>query len=141
MLSIALRDELVHVFPSIPGCMFGGRIGTQARDIGHGVSLLLEKGADRHGAAAVAQGDVSKYFDNLPLLHICISLFERGVDLSLLCSLLRFQVFTCVLVTYNGRHVPLLARCCGGLTGSNVALTMARVPIESSVCDLYEGVR
>ena len=58
--------------------------------------------------------------------------------MSLLCSLLRFQVLTRVVVRFNGCQVPLLARCCGGLTGSNVALTMARVPIESSVCDLYE---
>ena len=76
VLSLALHDELLHLLPSIPGCMFGGRIGTQARDIGHGVSLLLEKGADRRGGAAVAQGDVRKYFDNLPLLPSKISSFN-----------------------------------------------------------------
>ena len=56
------------------------RIGTQARGIEYGLSLLLEKGPDRHGSAAKVQGEVSKCFDNLPLNCMCIWLLGDVVD-------------------------------------------------------------
>ena len=39
----------------------------------------------------------------------------------------------------SGRNAALIPRRSkGGLTGSNIALTLARIPIESSIAVLYE---
>jgi len=139
VLSLALADELARILPTyVPGCLICGQKFTQAKDIGHGAVLLMEKATDRRSAGALAQGDIKQYFDSLPVLKICVWLEKKGVDVALLAAILRHQLFTIVCVIVHAACGKLEARSKGGLTGSNTALTLARVPVESSVYDVYQ---
>ena len=138
LLARSIGNHLIQILPLVPGCIFAARPKTQAKDIAQGASLAMEKGMDGHSEAAVCQGDVSKYFDSLPLLMICMFLEKEGVPVSLLASALRHQCFTRICVYHRSSAVLIPRRSKGGLTGSNIALTLARVPIESSIAVLYE---
>ena len=140
LLARSIGNHLCQILPLVPGCIFAARPKTQAKDIAQGASLAMEKGMDGHSEAAVCQGDVSKYFDSLPLLLICIYLEKEGVPVTLLASALRHQCFTKIRVCHRSAAVLIPRRSKGGLTGSNIALTLARVPIESSIAVLYEKV-
>ena len=122
----------------MPGCIFGALKWTQAKDVAQGAPLAMEKGLDGHSDASVCQCDVRRYFDSLPLLRICIFLENEGVPVSLLAAILRHQFLTRIILMYRSVSRLLPSRSKGGLTGSNVALTMARVPIELTAAELYE---
>ena len=115
----------------------GAQRHTQVRDLGHRMSLLVEKGVDDCGCAAMAQGDIARYFDSLSVLRILKWLCSRGVDLALLAAVARRQLLTGVYVCRGGERVFLKPRAEGGLTGSTTALSLARVPVESAFADLY----
>ena len=138
LLAHALKDALWSVSPKLPGCIVGAQRFTQCADIGHGAQLLMEKGADLRSRAAVAQGDIATYFDKLPLIQIFLYLRRRSVDARLLCAILRLQLLIKFRLSRHGEHFEINMRSSGGITGSTLALTLARIPVESVFRDLYD---
>ena len=138
LLAHALKDALWSVFPKLPGCIVGAQRFTQCADIGHGAQLLMEKGADLRSRAAVAQGDIATYFDKLPLVRIFLFLRRCRVDVRLLCAILRHQLLIKLRLSRHGVHFKVNMRSSGGITGSTLALTLARIPVESAFRDLYD---
>ena len=130
LLARALSDRLSRPLPKIPGCLVGARKFTQTRDLSMGAQLLVEKGLDTHSNAAFAQADVARYFDSLPLLLIVFWLLSYKVERSLLAAIVRHQLFTPLCISRGAASKYLVGRTSGGLTGSNLALTMARIGIE-----------
>ena len=137
LLARALDTHLSRIIPRVPGVYVGARQYTQIRDLGHSASLLMEKGLDLEDGASFAQGDIRQYFDSLPILLILFWLKARDVPVQLLAAICRHQLFTSLYVVRSGIKVYLAPRSKGGLTGSTVALTLARVPVESTFVDLY----
>ena len=141
LLSSALRDALWSVFPKKFGCIIGAQRFTQTADIGHGVQLLMEKGADCRAQAAMAQGDISTYFDALPVVRICFYLRRMHVDVKRVCAIMRHQLLTHLVLDKNGETYTISMRSNGGITGSTLALTLARIPVEAVFRDLLEDLR
>ena len=99
--------------------------------------MLIEKGLDNFGKAAVAQGDIDRYFDSLAILRVLIWLRDRGVGMALLAAIARHQLLTIIFVSRRGLEVTLSPRAKGGLTGSTLAMMLARIPVEASCVNLY----
>ena len=57
--------------------------------------------------------------------------------MALLAAIARHQLLTAVFVSRRGVEVILEPRAKGGLTGSILAMTLARIPVESSFVNLY----
>ena len=141
VLSLLLEPILDSLLPITPGVFVGGRRFTQALDIGHADALIIEKGLDNESNAAVAQADIRSYFDDLPIWKITRWLMNRGCPVPLLAATLRFQILS-KLVLYVGCSQALAKRrSSGGLTGSNVALLISRVPVESTMLELELNIR
>ena len=98
----------------------------------------MEKGADLRSRAAIAQGDVATYFDKLPLVRIFLFLRRRCVDVRLLCAILRHQLLIKFRLSRHDEHFRINMRSSGGITGSTLATTLARIPVESVFRDFYE---
>ena len=126
------------LLPTTRGFFVGGRRGTQPLDIGHAAALLVEKGLDMGSQASIAQADVKSYFDSLPLLKIMHWLLVLGVDLALLTAILRAQLLTTVILCIGRTESTIPFRGSGGLTGSLVALLLARIPIESTFLEMTD---
>lgn len=137
LLSSSLQNHLLRIIPKIPGVFVGAQRYTQVRDLGHSLALLVEKGVDDHGCAAMAQGDIARFFDSLSVLRILNWLRVRGVDVTLLAAIARHQLLTGVYVCRAGVRVFLKPRARGGLTGSTTAMILGRIPVESAFADLY----
>ena len=136
VLGIRLHLALDSVLRPARGCFVGARKHTQALDIGHAANLIMEKGLDLHSQSCMAQMDIKSYFDNLPTLRILMWLASRNVDITLLGAIARHQLFTCVAVRVGDSTAFIDRRSCGGLTGSLLALYLARIPVESSMDEL-----
>ena len=136
LLASALRDSLVSVLPKLPGCIAAAQRFTQAADIGQGVQLLMEKGLDRKSNAALAQGDIKRYFDHLPLVRICRFLVAKGVDKRLMSAIMRHQLLIRLKIERGGTSLFIGFRSSGGITGSTLALTLSRVPVQSAFREL-----
>ena len=70
----------------------GGFEGTQCLDIAHGLQTVIEKGLDNFGAAAMAQADIEKYYDSLPVLRIARWLVSNGTPAYHAACLVRHQM-------------------------------------------------
>ena len=57
----------------------------------------------------------------------------------MLAAILRLQLLTQLFVRRGSCVHWILGRTLGGLTGSTLALTLARVPVESSISELLEN--
>jgi len=136
VLGNKMNGALTTILPPIQGCFAAGRRYTQALDIGHSVNLAFEKGLDMESEVAVAQADVSKYLDSLPILLILRWLLLQGVEAALVGALGRFQLLTTVVVHVGAATSIIDGRSHGGLTGSLVALLLVPVPMESSMVEL-----
>ena len=78
LLPAAVEDHVSRVLPAVPECFVGARPRTQCLDIAHGLQTVIEKGLDNFGGAAVAQADIEKYYDSLPVLRIARWLIAHG---------------------------------------------------------------
>ena len=141
ILSSLLTDRLSVLLPKHPDIFVGARKFTQPKDLGQGLNLVIEKGLDLKSRAAIAQADIATYFDCLPVFRIVMWLFVRGVERSLLAAIIRHQLCTVLKVSRGSTRVSLKARSSGGLTGSNVALTLSRIPVESAFLELLPSCR
>ena len=96
----------------------------------------MEKGLDNASQACITQADIRSYFDSLPVLKILLWLSSRGVRKALLAAIVRAQILTQLVLTIGAYSKPIMNRSAGGLTGSLVALLLARVPVESTLFEL-----
>ena len=106
--------------------------------IGHWSRSQLNhrKGLDNASNGCIAQVDIHKYFDSLPVLRIACWLCRQGIDVCLVAAIVRHQLLPRVKVFQHSAHDLILMRSRGGLTGSFLALLLARVPIESTLIEL-----
>ena len=94
ILALYLEPPIDALLPVKPGIFVGGRRHMQTLDIGHSMSLLVEKGLDLGPNVGIAQADVKQYFDSLPLLRVVRWLLARGIDRALLSS--NFGPVSCI---------------------------------------------
>ena len=80
--------------------------------------------------------DLRSFYDSLLILRIVRWLLARGVERPLLASIVRHQLCSRIRVSRGTSSFVVAYRSCGGLTGSTVALTLARIPVESTFLDL-----
>ena len=135
VLTLCLQPAISALLPPQPGVFIGGQPHTQIQDIGSACWLMMEKGLDLHSAGAVAQLDIQTYFDALPIHLILRWLEVRGVPTALVAAAGRHQMLVKVLFHVSGCTAQAGQRALGGLTGSNVALNLARIPIESVIAE------
>ena len=140
VLAEVLGRSLPGLLPAIPGFFVGAQKYTQVQDISHACSLFIERALDNFSNGAWAQADIQTYFDSLPVLKILQWLRKRGCDFALLAAIARHQLFSSVCV-YAGACCSCTAnRCRGGLTGSQLALLLSKVPVESSFAELNDAM-
>ena len=140
VLENRLQDFLFNVLLPVRGCFSAGKRYTQALDIGHAANLVMEKGLDQESEGAFAQADVLKYFDSLPILRILRWLIAQGADPALVGAIGRHQLLTLVVIHVRGAVAAIHNRSSGGLTGSFLALLLARIPMESSLYELQSSL-
>ena len=131
VLASLLRDRLSFLLPKQPGVFVGAQRFTQAKDLGAGVQLLMEKGLDLKSQSACAQADIARFFDSLSVLRCVRWLLAKNVERALLAALLRHQLLTGLEIKRGSAIFHIVGRSKGGLTGSNIARTLARIPVES----------
>ena len=142
MLSQALNEFIDSTLPRVPnGHVFvGARPKSQVLGITFMCQTAVEKGIDNASNCALAQGDISKFYDSLPLFLLYRWLVEEGFDIPTLHAVFRHQAVTTVLISL--RHSLLKShiqgRSVGGLTGSRTAGALARVPVESMLLELKD---
>ena len=114
------------------GIFIGGRPKTQPLDIMHVAQLIVEKGIDDNSHACLAQADVRKYYDSLPMMHLLHWLLQKGADKARVFACMRHQLMTTIRVRLPHSTISPLARnrSVGRLTGSRVAGSSAQLPIE-----------
>ena len=93
--------------------------------------LLLKKGLDDYGRAAIAQCDIEKYYDSLPVMRIAQWFADTGVSWKYVASILRHQMCPIVVLEAAGFQIKISGRSVGGLTGSRTAGMLGRIPVES----------
>ena len=64
----------------------------------------------------------------------------RGVSGQLLAALLRLQLLTSLVVCVGVSTAIIAKRSIGGLTGSRTALLLSRIPVESTLIDLFHDL-
>ena len=105
------------------------RSGRQILDLTHPLTMVLEKGADLHGKAAVAQADIKQYYDNLRPLLLARWLRQTSVDLGLCMTLLRMHTLPTLEISVGQATSRISGRCFGVLTGTRSAAVGGRVPL------------
>ena len=70
------------------------------------------------------------------IFRIVCWLLERNVERALLAAIVRHQLFTALVICRGTSVYRILNRCRGGLTGSTLALTLGRIPVESTLREL-----
>ena len=140
VLGLKIDAELSKLLPCIPGFFVGAQRHTQCLDIAHGAALFIEKALDSRSEGSVAQADIRCYFDSMPILRILKWLVQQGVDMALVAAVGRHQLLTSVLVFSGQQSCQVRARSRGGLTGSNLALLLSRIPVESAFSNLNDAL-
>ena len=141
LLASLLTDRLSVLLPKHPDVFVGARKFTQPKDLGQGLNLVIEKGLDLKSNAAIAQADIATYFDKLPVFRIVMWLLLHGVERSLLAAIIRHQLCTILRLRRGAVSLVVARRSSGGLTGSNIALALSRIPVESAFLELLPACR
>lgn len=109
----------------------GGRPHGQVLDITHGLSMLVEKGLDLHGEAAVATADIRQYYDRFSVQKCVDQLGLLGATLAR--AVLRHQLGTHLMVKCGASTAEVGVRTGGTLTGNRIAVALGRVPVAEAV--------
>ena len=133
----AYENLLSVILPAVPGCFVGARPRTQCLDIAHGLQTVIEKGLDNFGAAAVAQADIEKYYDSLPVLRIARWLVSNGTPACHAACLVRHQMCPRIVLRSGTIEFELGNRTVGALTGSRTAGLLGRIPVEAILVDRH----
>ena len=126
-----------ELLPPVPECFVGAIPGTQCLDAALGLQSVIEKGLDNFGAAAVAQSDIEKYYDSLPILRIMRWLTSRGVPANAAACAVRHQMCPTVVLKVGSSEVKIGGRTVGGMTGSRTAGFLGRVPVEAIIAERH----
>ena len=105
------------------------RKGHQAMDIAFTQHLVLEKGADTHGQAAIAQADIKQYYDHLVPVLIATWLFQKTQNTALMASFLRIQLCPQISFRLLEGIITLPPRSVGLFTGCQSAVQAGRIPL------------
>ena len=90
---------------------------TQCADIAFASHLVIEKSLDDHGRGALAQSDISQYYDNLPVIKVMEWCEHRGVNHNSLLAIGKLQLCCTVCVRVGAFEAVIPNRVVGGLTG------------------------
>ena len=101
-ITFLLEPFVNSLRPSHQSFLIGAQSKTQPMDIAAGLHLVLEKGLDRKAQAVLAQADIKKYYDRLPILKVCLFLENHGVPLAILGGLLRLHFCIRIVVNFEG---------------------------------------
>ena len=104
----------------------------------HGLQFIIEKGLDDFGRGAIAQADIEKYYDSLPVLSIIRWLCNNGLDHGTAASILRHQMCPKIILACGTADIPIPGRCIGGPTGSRTAGVLGRIPVESIMASRHK---
>jgi len=135
LIPSCLERHVRELLPSVPECFVGAVPGTQCLDIAHGLQSVIEKGLDNFGAAAIAQSDIEKFYDSLPILRIMRWLTSRGVPANAAACAVRHQMCPTVVLKVGSSEVKIGGRTVGGMTGSRTAGFLGRIPVEAIIAD------
>ena len=119
------------------GFFEAARRGRQILDLTHPLTLVLEKGNDLHGQAAVAQADVKQYYDNLRPIHVLRWLRRNEVNLPLRMTFLRLHCLPLIRIAVGQSECSIRRRCSGVLTGTRSAAEAGRIPLLDIACRLH----
>ena len=112
--------------------MLGGAKGSQPQNITFASSQVLEKGRDRHDAAAVAQADVEKFHDCVPWGFTLKALLARKVPDEWARAALRLHRCPRVQLRVGSATTRVLERSRSVLTGAASSGMLARLCIEDT---------
>ena len=120
------------------GTFCGARPKTQVLDITYTLQSSIEKAIDTQSQGAIGQCDILQFFDNLPMLTLMAWLLRKQAPPALVFGVLRHQLCTKVTVRLPqcSKGVVVRNRVYGGLTGSRLAVALARIPVESMLATL-----
>ena len=128
-----LDDHLPN--PISFGVLIGARPKTQVLDVTHVVQTTVEKAIDSESKGGIAQADIRQFYDTISILRISRWLEREGFPIEWLCAIIRHQLMTTVQVSTlaSAQSHVVRNRCIGGLTGSRTAVTVARIPVETTL--------
>ena len=92
VVSNVVIEHLNGIFPVEPSTLIAGRPGTQTMDIAFSCSMILEKGNDMRGRSAICQADIKAFYDNIPIILVCLYLVQVGVPAVVMAICLRVQL-------------------------------------------------
>ena len=138
LIPLHVSHIIERAMPAQMSCFIGALPKTQCLDVAHGLQFIIEKGLDDYGRGALAQADIEKYYDSLPVLSIVRWLCRQGLQENVAACILRHQMCPKVVLACGATDVPLPGRCIGGLTGSRTAGILGRIPVESIAADRHE---
>lgn len=145
LLAAALQRWVDRTMPRPDGVGIAVVPHTQPLDIAHGISLSIEKMLDDFSKGGVAQSDVERCYDSLPLVRVMRWLEDRGMPHALAASCVRAQLLPQIDLVVSTGGAPAVSRLGhrtgGTLTGSRVAGIAGRIPIEASICSVSSRLR
>lgn len=115
----------------IPTMWEGARPFTQVLDITHALGMVVERGFDDRSCAAIATMDVRHYYDSVNIPSIIAELRKGSTDrtTNFAQATLRIQNLTSLRIECGPEAFNIPPRARGSLTGSRVAVALARVPL------------
>ena len=96
VLATTLNHHIDMLLPPDFSVYVGARPKTQCADIAFACHLVVEKSLDDQGRGALAQSDISQYYDNLPVIKVLEWCGHKGVNRSFLLVIGR--LFSIVLL-------------------------------------------
>ena len=121
------------LFPAVGSVFNGARPHSQTLDIMHGLQGVIEKCLDLHRLAAVAQMDIKRYSDSIPLVRVSRYLVCHGCSRAGAACLLRLHCCVPVALGFDAGEVKLQNCTIGVLTGTRTAGLRGRVPVEDVI--------
>ena len=122
-------------FHPLPEIWEGALPRTQLQDIVGGLSAVVEKDLDLGSKAAISQSDVKQHYDNVSLLRVYFWLLQNGCNEALAAASLRQQLLPCIVLCVGQSSAHIGQRTKGAITGSRVAGSLGRIPVQASLRD------
>ena len=99
----------------------------------HGLQGVIEKGLDSHGQAAIAQMDVKRYYDSIPVVRIYHYWAGNQCNKAHAACLLRLHCCTPIDLSFRAGSTTITSRTVGVLTGTRTAGLLGRIPVEDVI--------
>ena len=111
-----MQPVIASLFPEVDSIFIGAMPQTQTLDIMHGLQSVIEKGLDSHSRSAIAQMDIRRYYDSIPLLRIYRYLVAKGCNPADVCWLLRLHYCPRITLCFSQVTADIGERTIGVLT-------------------------